>query len=135
MQNQVKGKVVVITGASSGIGKVIALTLAKHGAKVVLGARRTEALEKVVEEIKNRGGEAIFLKADVKNKTDLVHLVNIAVETNGKLDVMVNNAGICQLSRIDDVDIAGWEEMIDINLKGVLYGITLTPSEFRLAFN
>ncbi|MEP5341061.1 MAG: SDR family oxidoreductase [Algibacter sp.] len=131
MQNQIKGKVVVITGASSGIGKTIAMALANNGAKVVLGARRIEKLVKVVEEIKNNGGEAIFLKADVKNKTDLSQLVNAAVEVYGKLDVIINNAGVSQLSRIDDLDIAGWEEMIDINLKGVLYGIAAAVPIFK----
>jgi len=88
-------------------------------------------LENVVEEIKNEGGEVVFLKADVKNKTDLVQLVNMAVETNGKLDVIVNNAGVSQLSRLDDLDIAGWEEMIDINLKGVLYGMAAAIPVFK----
>lgn len=131
MNTEIKDKVVVITGASSGIGKAIALTLAKNGAKVILGARRTDQLENIVEEIRNDGGEAVFFKADVKNKTDLVQLVNMAVETYGKLDVMVNNAGVSQLSRIDDLDIAGWEEMIEINLKGVLFGIAAAVPVFK----
>jgi len=131
MQNQIKGKVVVITGASSGIGKAIAIELAKNGAKVVLGARRTEQLKKIVEEIKNDSGEAVFFYADVKNKTDLIQLVNKAVEKYGKLDVIMNNAGVSQLSRIDDLDIAGWEEMIDINLRGVLYGMAAAIPVFR----
>ncbi|SDQ67036.1 NADP-dependent 3-hydroxy acid dehydrogenase YdfG [Chryseobacterium soldanellicola] len=130
MQN-IKGKVVAITGASSGIGKAIALELAKNGAKVVLGARRTEKLQQIVEEIKNTGGEAIFHQVDVKDKADLVQLVNAAVEKYGRLDVMVNNAGISQLSRIDELDIAGWEEMIDINLKGVLYGMAAAIPVFK----
>jgi len=130
MQN-IKGKVVVITGASSGMGKAIAIELAKNGAKVVLGARRTERLQQIVEEIKSKGGEAAFAKIDVKNKTDLVRLVNTAVEQFGKLDVIVNNAGVSQLSRIDELDIDGWEEMIDINLKGVLYGMAAAIPVFK----
>lgn len=127
----IEGKAVAITGASSGMGKAIAIELAEKGAKVVLGARRTERLQELVEEIKNKGGEATFMTIDVKNKADLVQLVNKAVEQYGKLDVIVNNAGISQLSRIDDQDIEGWEEMIDINLKGVLYGIAAAISVFR----
>ena len=130
MQN-IEGKVIAITGASSGMGKAIAMELAKKGAKVVLGARRTEHLQKLVEEIKSKGGEATFTKIDVKNKTDLVLLVNTAVEQYGKLDVIVNNAGVSQLSRIDELDIDGWEEMIDINLKGVLYGMAAAIPIFK----
>src|SRR6478672_7418473 len=102
MQN-IKGKVVAITGASSGMGKAMAIELAKNGAKVVLGARRTEQLQQLVEEIKGKGGEATFTKIDVKNKADLVRLVNTAVERYGKLDVIANNAGVSQLSRIDEL--------------------------------
>ncbi|WP_207532959.1 SDR family oxidoreductase [Desertivirga arenae] len=130
MQN-IQEKVVAITGASSGIGKAIAIELAKNGAKVVLGARRTEQLQQIVEEIKSEGGEATFAQVDVKNKADLVGLVNTAVEQYGKLDVIVNNAGVCQLSRVDDLDIDGWEEMIDINLKGVLYGMAAAIPVFK----
>jgi len=130
MQN-IKGKVVAITGASSGMGKAIAIELAKNGAKVVLGARRTEQLQQLVEEIKGKGGEATFTKIDVKNKVDLVRLVNTAVERYEKLDVIVNNAGVSQLSRIDELDIDGWEEMIDINLKGILYGMAAAIHVFK----
>lgn len=130
MQN-IKGKVVAITGASSGMGKAIAIELAKHGAKVVLSARRTEQLQQLVEEIIGKGGEATFTKIDVTNKSDLVRLVNTALERYGKLDVIVNNAGVSQLSRIDELDIDGWEEMIDINLKGVLYGMAAAIPIFQ----
>jgi len=130
LQN-IKGKVIAITGASSGMGKAIAIELAKNGAKVVLGARRTEQLQQLVEEIKSTGGEATCTTIDVKNKTDLVQLVNTAVEEYGKLDVIVNNAGVSQLSRIDALDIDGWEEMIDINLKGVLYGMAAAIPVFK----
>lgn len=130
MQN-IKGKVVAITGASSGMGKAIAIELAKNGAKVVLGARRIEQLHQLVEEIKSKGGEATFAQIDVKNKVDLIRLVNTVVEQYGKLDVIVNNAGVSQLSRIEDLDIDGWEEMIDINLKGVLYGMAAAIPIFK----
>ncbi|MDR6157648.1 NADP-dependent 3-hydroxy acid dehydrogenase YdfG [Chryseobacterium sp. SLBN-27] len=130
MQN-IKGKVVAITGASSGMGKAIAKELAKNGAKVVLGARRTELLQQLAEEIKSEGGQAAFVQIDVKKKADLIRLVNTAVEQYGTLDVIVNNAGISQLSRIEELDIDGWEEMIDINLKGVLYGMAAAVPVFR----
>ncbi len=130
MQN-IKGKVVAVTGASAGIGKATAIRLAENGAKVVLGARNTGKLEKLVEEIKNAGGEAICAEIDVKNKTDLIRFVTTAVEKYGRLDVMVNNAGVSQLSRIDDLDVEGWEDMIDINLKGVLYGMAAAVPVFK----
>jgi NADP-dependent 3-hydroxy acid dehydrogenase YdfG len=130
MQNII-GKVIAITGASIGMGKAIAIELAKKGAKVVLGARRTEQLKQLVEEIKSKGGEATFVQIDVKNKADLVRLVNTAVEQYGRLDVIINNAGVSQLSRIDELDIEGWEDMIDINLKGVLYGMAAAIPFFK----
>lgn len=130
MEN-LKDKVVAITGASSGMGRAIAITLAKYGAKVVLGARRTEQLQELVKEIKSSDSEAAFTKIDVKNKADLVLLVKTAVEQYGKLDVIVNNAGVSQLSRVDELDIDGWEEMIDINLKGVLYGMAAAIPVFK----
>ncbi|MCX2494453.1 SDR family oxidoreductase [Pedobacter sp. PF22-3] len=130
MEN-IKGKVVAITGASSGMGKSIAIALANQGAKVVLGARRTERLQQLAEEINHNGGEASFSTIDVTNKADLAQLVTTALQQYGKLDVMVNNAGISQLSRIDELDIEGWEQMIDINLKGVLYGMAAAIPVFK----
>ncbi len=130
--HNIKGKVVAITGASSGMGKAIAIELAKNGAKVILGARRTEQLLQLVEDIKSTGGEAACITTDVKNKADLDRLVHKAFDRYGKLDVMVNNAGISQLSRIDDLDLEGWEEMIDINLKGVLYGMAAAIPVFKM---
>ncbi|MCU7616269.1 SDR family oxidoreductase [Chryseobacterium sp. PBS4-4] len=127
----IEGKVVAITGASSGMGKAIAIELTKKGAKVVLGARRAEKLQQLVEEIESKGGDAAFAQIDIKNKADLVTLVNTAVEQYGKLDVIINNAGVSQLSRIDELDIDGWEEMIDINLKGVLYGMAAAIPIFK----
>lgn len=131
IEKKLNGKVVVITGASSGIGEAIALTLAEHGAKVVLGSRRKEKLEKVTDRIKKAGGEAEYSVTDVKNKKDLVRIVNTAITAYGRLDVIINNAGIAQLSRIDDLDIEGWEDMIDINLKGVLYGMAASIPVFK----
>ncbi|RDC56518.1 SDR family NAD(P)-dependent oxidoreductase [Pedobacter chinensis] len=130
MQN-LREKIVAVTGASAGIGKAIAIKLAENGVKVVLGARNTELLEKVVEEIKSAGGEAVFAKTDVSNKADLVQLVNVAITHYGKLDVIVNNAGVARLSRIDELDTDGWDEMIDSNLKGVLYGMAAAIPVFK----
>lgn len=131
MQSQINKKVAVITGASSGIGKAVAIELAKNGVKVVLGARRIERLKSIVEEIRNRGGEAVYQITDVKIKADLVRLVAMAIETYGQLDVMINNAGVSQLSKIEELDIEGWEEMIDINVKGVLYGMAAAVPVFK----
>ena len=130
MQN-LKGKIVAITGASSGIGKAIAILLAKNGAKVVLGARRKEKLKQLVKEIRNNSGEAVFAITDVKKRNDLTNLVKLAVDKYKTLDVIINNAGVSQLSRIDELDIDGWEEMIDINLKGVLYGMAAAIPVFK----
>ncbi|MGS2737694.1 SDR family oxidoreductase [Sinomicrobium sp. M5D2P17] len=130
MQN-LKEKVVAVTGASAGIGKAIAIKLAENGAKVILGARNAELLAKIVEEIKSNGGEAVCVKTDVSNKTDMVRLINIAVSQYGKLDVIINNAGVAHLSRIDELNIDGWDEMIDINIKGVLYGMAAAIPVFK----
>lgn len=131
IEKKLNGKVVVITGASSGIGKAIALKLAEHGAKVVLGARRKDKLVTLVDQIKKTDGEAEYVTTDVKKKEDLRILVQTAVDTYGRVDVIINNAGISELSRIDDLDIDGWDEMIDVNLKGVLYGIAAVIPVFK----
>jgi NADP-dependent 3-hydroxy acid dehydrogenase YdfG len=131
MEPEIKGKVIIITGASSGIGAAIAQELARSGAKVVLGARRIERLKSLAEEIRHAGGEVAYSVADVKHREDLERLVALACGQFGRLDVIVNNAGIAQLSRIDALDVEGWEEMIDINFKGVLYGIAAAMPVFK----
>ncbi|MVN92712.1 SDR family oxidoreductase [Mucilaginibacter aquatilis] len=130
MENVIAGKVVVITGASSGIGKATAELLAAQGAKVVLGARRAERLENIVQSIRNNGGDAAYAETDVTNCKDLKLLVALAVKQYGQLDVIVNNAGIAQLNPMEETDIAGWEQMIDVNIKGTLYGIGAAMPEF-----
>src|SRR5580700_2461688 len=125
MQNSsgVKDKVVVITGASSGIGEATALLLAERGAKVVLGARGSDRLKALANRIADAGGEAVYAPTDVKRRDDLSNLIKLACESFGKLDVLVNNAGIAPISLLDELRVDDWEEMIDINLRGVLYGI------------
>lgn len=131
MENNINGKVVAITGASSGIGEATAIMLAAKGAKVVLGARRKDRLKSLVSRIVAIGGEAICWETDIKNQNDLLQLVDLACKTYGRLDVMVNNAGIARLSRMDDVPVSDWEEMIDVNLKGTLYGIAAALPIFK----
>src|SRR2546430_17380405 len=129
--SNIAGKVVVITGASSGIGEATALLLAKREAKVVLGARRPDRLKALADRIAGAGGEAAYARTDVKRRDDLSNLVKLACERYGKLDVLVNNAGIMPISPLDDLRVEDWEEMIDINIKGVLYGIAAALPVFR----
>jgi NADP-dependent 3-hydroxy acid dehydrogenase YdfG len=124
-------KVVAITGASGGIGEATALLLAERGAKLVLGARRTERLEALASRITGAGGEAVHARTDVKRRVDLTALVALAHERFGRLDVLVNNAGIGPISFFDDLRVEEWEEMIDVNIKGVLYGIAAALPVFR----
>jgi NADP-dependent 3-hydroxy acid dehydrogenase YdfG len=119
----IEDKVVVITGASSGIGEATALLLAVRGAKVVLGARRSDRLEALAARIADAGGEAAYARTDVRRRDDLSGLVKLACERYGKLDILVSNAGIGPLAPLDDLRVKEWEDMIDINIKGVLYGI------------
>lgn len=130
-ENRLRNKVIAITGASSGIGEATAKLLASQGAKVVLGARRSDRLETLSREIIEAGGNAAYVVTDIKHRKDLLQLVKLARERYGRLDVMINNAGISQLSLIEDLDVEGWEEMIDVNLKGTLYGIAAAIPIFK----
>ena len=129
--SDIDGKVVAITGASSGIGEATALLLAGRGCKIVLGARRADRLEALAGRIAAAGGAVAFARTDVKLRADLSNLVNLACERYGKLDVLINNAGVGPISRLDALRVEDWEEMIDINVKGVLYGIAAALPVFR----
>ncbi|GAA1097592.1 MULTISPECIES: SDR family oxidoreductase [Streptomyces violaceusniger group] len=131
MTSGIEGKVVAITGASSGIGEATALLLAERGAKVVLAARRSDRIEALAARIAGAGGEAVAVVTDVKRRADLARLVTTARERYGKLDVLVSNAGISPISALDDLRVEDWEAMVDVNIKGVLYGIAEALPVFR----
>ncbi len=123
IQSVLEQKVVVITGASSGIGEATARSLAQQGAKVVLGARRTERLEILAAEIRAQGGVAEYQAVDVRQQAHVQALVDFAREKFGRVDVIINNAGVMPLSVMEELKVDEWERMIDVNIKGVLYGI------------
>lgn len=127
----IKDKVVVITGASSGIGEATAKRLAKAGAKVVLGARREERLVKITKEIQEAGGTAAFLKTDVTKREDSQALVDFAQEKFGQVDAIFLNAGVMPVSRLSELKVDDWDRTIDINIKGVLYGIAAVLPIFK----
>ena len=116
-------KVVLITGASSGIGEATARVLARNGAKVVLGACRTDRLEKIIAEIRAAGGTAEFRKLDVVDRDDVNAFVAFAKEKFGRIDVIFNNAGVMPVSPMNALKVDEWNNIIDINIKGVLNGI------------
>jgi NADP-dependent 3-hydroxy acid dehydrogenase YdfG len=131
MNNNITGKVVIITGASSGLGEATALLLAERGAKLVLGARGAAKLKGVADKIIASGGEAVYAVTDVKRREDLTALINLAIEQYGQLDVLISNAGVMPIGPLDDLKVDDWEEMIDVNLKGVLFGIAAALPVFR----
>lgn len=123
MTNNIHDKVVLITGASSGIGEAAARLLAAKGAKVVLGARRIARLEQIAADIRAAGGTAEIKLLDVAKADDVQDFVAFAQQKFGRVDVIFNNAGIMPLSRMDALKMQQWNDMIDINIKGVLHGI------------
>jgi NADP-dependent 3-hydroxy acid dehydrogenase YdfG len=123
MENNIKDKVVIITGASSGMGEAAAKHLSSLGAAVVLGARRTDRIEKLAKEINDNGGKALAIIVDVTQRDQVKKLVDATVEQYGRVDVLINNAGIMPLSLMESLHVDEWDKMIDVNLKGVLNGI------------
>lgn len=127
----VAGTVVAVTGASGGIGESIALLLARRGAAVVVGARRADRLTDLVDTIEAAGGRAAALEIDVTRRADLVALVDLARERYGRLDVLVSNAGVGAVGPLDDLAVDDWDRAVDVNLRGVLYGIAAALPVFR----
>ncbi|MEZ0352259.1 SDR family oxidoreductase [Mycobacterium sp. pR1184] len=127
----IEGKVVAVTGASSGIGEATARLLAGRGARLVLGARRVERLDEIAGELGDHGGQAVSCRVDVARREDLERLVGTAVDRFGRLDVLVSNAGISKIGPISELDVDGWAAMIDVNLRGVLHGFAAALPVFR----
>jgi NADP-dependent 3-hydroxy acid dehydrogenase YdfG len=127
----IDGKVVAITGASSGIGEATASLLAERGAKVVLGARNPDKLDAVAARIAAAGGEAVAKVINVSSRGDLMEFVSLATATYRQLDVLVSSAGIMPVSPFDQLRVDDWEAMVDVNLKGVLFGIAAALPVFR----
>src|SRR4051794_21850142 len=123
MSNNIKDKVTIITGASSGLGAATARRLAARGATVVLGARRSARIEALADELKRSGTQALAMTTDVTDREQVKALVDAAVERFGRVDVMLNNAGLMQQSPLERLMVDEWDNMVDINIKGVLYGI------------
>jgi NADP-dependent 3-hydroxy acid dehydrogenase YdfG len=121
--SNIASKVILITGASSGIGEATARHLAAQGARVVLGARRTDRLEKLTAEIRGAGGIVEFKAVDVARLSDVQALADFALKKFGQIDVIINNAGVMPLSPLAELKIDEWNRMIDVNIRGVLHGI------------
>lgn len=123
MSNNIEGKVVVITGASSGLGEATARLLSAQGASVVLGARRADRLQSLADELTGSGGKALAVTTDVTDCGQVKRLVDAAAQTYGRIDVMINNAGLMPRAPLERLNIDDWNRTIDVNIKGVLHGI------------
>lgn len=127
----ISGKVVLITGASSGLGEATARHLAARGAKLVLGARRLDRLQALAADLRAQGAEVAIARTDVTKRDDVEALAALAIDSFGRLDVVLNNAGLMAIAPLDEGKVAEWDAMIDINIKGVLYGIAAALPIFR----
>ena len=123
MSNNIEGKIVVITGASSGLGEATTQLLCAQGAIVVLGARRVNRIQSLADELTSSGGKALAIPTDVTHYEQVKRLVDAAVQAYGRIDVMINNAGLMPQSPLERLKIDDWNRVIDVNIKGVLYGI------------
>lgn len=123
VQDNIRNKVVIITGASSGLGEATARLLAQRGAKLVLAARRKERLDEIAAELRQSGALVTTVAADVSRRADVDAIAAAALRDFGRIDVLVNNAGIMPLASLDKLKVDEWDRMIDVNIKGVLYGI------------
>ena len=121
--SEVQDKVVIITGASSGLGEATAHRLAKSGAKLMLAARREDRLQELVAKIQHDGGTVKYQVTDVSDRSQVEALAKATQQAYGKIDVLVNNAGIMPLSPLAETKVDEWEQMVDVNIKGVLYGV------------
>ncbi|MDB5982149.1 MAG: short-chain dehydrogenase/reductase [Pseudomonas sp.] len=131
MSTNIAGKVVIITGASSGLGEATARHLSALGASLVLGARRKDRLDALVKELTAAGGKAVAYTTDVTRVEDVNALIKGAVDTFGKVDVLVNNAGLMSIAPMSEGRIDEWDRMIDINIKGLLYGVAAALPVFQ----
>jgi NADP-dependent 3-hydroxy acid dehydrogenase YdfG len=131
MSNNIQGKVIVITGASSGLGEAAAKHLSAEGAIVVLGARRVDRINELAKSINDNGGKALALATDVTKYEDVEKLVNAAVQTYGRIDVIINNAGLMPHSPLERLKVDEWNQMVDVNIKGVLYGIAAALAHMK----
>lgn len=123
IMSKIQNKVVIITGASSGLGEATARRLAQNGAKLMLTARREDRLQELVNKIEKNGGTAKYTITDVTNRSEVEALVKSTKEAYGRIDVLVNNAGLMPLSPLAETKVEEWETMVDVNIKGVLYNI------------
>jgi NADP-dependent 3-hydroxy acid dehydrogenase YdfG len=131
VSNNIEGKVVVITGASSGLGEAAARRLSAEGATVVLGARREDRIKALADELSSGGANSLAVTTDVTRRADVQRLVDAAVEEFGRVDVMLNNAGLMPNSPLERLKVEDWDRMIDVNIKGVLYGIAAVLPHMR----
>lgn len=128
---KLQGKVAIVTGASSGIGEATAIALAEQGATVVLTARRLERINEVMNQINAQGGKAIAIQTDITKKEQVLQMVDEVNTKFGRVDILVNNAGVMLLSFLDKGKVDEWDQMIDVNIKGVLYGIHAVLPTFK----